>query len=82
MCLAVPGRIVDVFEEHGLRMGHVDYDGATISACLAYVDEAGVGDYVLVHAGFAISALNEEEAQASLALWEEFAREDLEEGSS
>ena len=71
MCLAIPGRIVDVFDDHGLKMGRVDYAGTTNTACLEYVPEAAPGEYVLVHAGFAISVLDEEEAQKSLDLWEE-----------
>jgi hydrogenase expression/formation protein HypC len=67
MCLAIPGRIAERYEEDGLPMARVDYAGAVAAACLAYTPEAQVGDYVLVHAGFALQMLNEEEAQASLA---------------
>lgn len=67
MCLAIPGRIAERFEEGGLPMARVDYAGAVAAACLAYTPEAQVGDYVLVHAGFALQVLNEAEAQASLA---------------
>ena len=67
MCLAIPGRISERYEEAGLPMARVDYAGAVAAACLAYTPEAQVGDYVLVHAGFALQVLNEEEAQASLA---------------
>ncbi|MBK7670446.1 MAG: HypC/HybG/HupF family hydrogenase formation chaperone [bacterium] len=67
MCLAIPGRITERYEETGLPMARVDFAGAVAAACLAYTPEAGVGDYVLVHAGFALQVLNEEEAQASLA---------------
>ena len=51
MCLGVPGRITAV-EDGLVRMGTVDFDGSTLEVCLAYVPEAGPGDYVLVHAGF------------------------------
>ena len=67
MCLAIPGRITERFEEAGLPMARVDYAGAVATACLSYAPEAAVGDYVLVHAGFALQVLNEDEAQASLA---------------
>ncbi|MBK8167645.1 MAG: HypC/HybG/HupF family hydrogenase formation chaperone [bacterium] len=67
MCLAIPGRIAERYEENGLPMARVDYAGAVAAACLAYTPEAQVGDYVLVHAGFALQLLNEDEAQASLA---------------
>jgi hydrogenase expression/formation protein HypC len=67
MCLAIPGRITERYEEDGLPMARVDYAGAVAAACLSYTPEAQVGDYVLVHAGFALQLLNEAEAQASLA---------------
>lgn len=66
MCLAVPGKIVEIFEENGLKMATVDYGGARNSACLDTVPEAGVGDYVIVHAGLALSVLDEEEAHLTL----------------
>lgn len=71
MCLAVPGKIIEIFEEASLKMGRIDYDGTINKACLEYVPEAEIGQYALVHAGFAISVLNEEEAQKSLAAWQE-----------
>ncbi len=67
MCLAIPGRITERFDEAGLPMARVDYAGAVAAACLSYTPEAQVGDYVLVHAGFALQVLNEAEARASLA---------------
>ena len=65
MCLGVPGRITAV-EVGLLRMGTVDFDGSSLEVCLAYVPEAGPGDYVLVHAGFALSQLDEEQAAQTL----------------
>jgi hydrogenase expression/formation protein HypC len=64
MCLAVPGKIVTiVVEEHfGLRRGKVDFGGIRKEVCLDYTPEARVGDYVMVHVGFALSIVNEEEA--------------------
>lgn len=67
MCLGVPGKIVSVYETDGLKMGKVDFDGVTREACLAYVPEAAVGDYTVIHVGFAISRLSEQEARESLA---------------
>jgi hydrogenase expression/formation protein HypC len=72
MCLAIPGKIVELYEENGLQMGKLDYSGSINKACLAYVPEAKIGEYVIVHAGFAISVLDEEEAQKSLETWDEF----------
>jgi hydrogenase expression/formation protein HypC len=64
MCLAIPGKITSVSGEDPLmRMGKVDFGGVLKEASLAYVPEAKVGDYVIVHVGFAISRVDEEEAQ-------------------
>lgn len=71
MCLAVPGRIVELYDQGDLPMGRVDYGGVVKEACLAYVPGAGVGQYVIVHAGFALNLLDEEEAQETLALFRE-----------
>jgi hydrogenase expression/formation protein HypC len=68
MCLAVPGRIVEIEEDAGLRMARVEFGGVIRRACLAYLPEAGVGDYVLVHVGFALSRLDERAAQETLEL--------------
>jgi len=68
MCLAVPGRIVEVEESAGLRMGQVDFGGVRKQVCLAYVPEATTGDYVIVHVGFALSRLDELEAERTLEL--------------
>jgi hydrogenase expression/formation protein HypC len=66
MCLAIPGKVLEKFEENGLVMGLIDYAGTHNQACLATTPEARVGDYVIVHAGFALQVLDEQEAQASL----------------
>ena len=71
MCLAVPGRIVQIADENGIRMGEVDFGGITRRACLAYVPEAGVGDYVVIHAGFGISKVDARAARRTLELIEE-----------
>jgi len=70
MCLGVPGRITKIWEseETGMRMGRVDFGGVAREACLSLVPEADVDDYVLIHVGFAISRLDEEEAHETLAL--------------
>ena len=67
MCLAVPGRVVEINGEGELRMGRVDFAGVQRQACLAYVPEVVLGDYVLVHVGFAISRIDEEQALETLA---------------
>lgn len=73
MCLAIPGKVVEIFEETGMVMGHVDYGGTLSKVCLAYVPEITVGQYTVVHAGFALSVLDEEEAAKSLETWQELA---------
>lgn len=71
MCLGVPGKIIEVYEADNLKMGKVDFGGVVREACLAYVPEAQVGEYVVIHVGFAISKVSEEEAQATLDLLRE-----------
>lgn len=62
MCLAIPGKVVDIYETDGLRMAGVDFGGVKRQACLEYVPEVEIGNYVLVHVGFAISRVDEVEA--------------------
>ena len=71
MCLGVPGKLVEIYEANGLRMGKVDFGGVAREACLEYVPEAKLGDYVLIHVGFAISQLSEHEAAATLQVLRE-----------
>jgi len=68
MCLGIPGKILNIYESNGLRMGKVDFGGVTREACLEYTPEAEVGAYTLIHVGFAISVISEEEALESLQL--------------
>ena len=68
MCLAVPGKIVEIAEQDGLKMAKVDYGGIFRETCLDYVPEAKVGDYCVIHVGFAISLMNEKEALETLSL--------------
>lgn len=82
MCLGVPGKILETYQKDGLRMAKVDFSGVTREACLEPVPEAEVGSWVIIHVGFAISLLSEEEAQESIALLREIIEAgDLEEGS-
>ena len=78
MCLAVPGRVVEITGEGELRMAKVDFAGVQRQACLAYVPEAQLGDNVLVHVGFAISRIDEAQAMETLAALREIGElEDL-----
>ena len=63
MCLAIPGRVTETFTQEGMHMARVQFGGVSREACLNYVPETQVGDYVLVHVGFAISRVDEEEAR-------------------
>ncbi len=69
MCLGVPGKVLEVREELGTRMATVDFGGVTKDVCLAYVPDAAVGDYTIVHAGFAITRLDEASALETLAMF-------------
>lgn len=71
MCLGVPGKIIEIYKVESLKMGKVDFGGVVREACLEYVPEAEVGDYAVVHVGFAISLVSEEEAQATLEMLRE-----------
>ena len=72
MCLGIPGKVVSIVaEEGGLSTGKIDFNGIVKDACLAYVPEAKVGDYVIIHAGFAISVIDEAEATQTFKYLEE-----------
>ncbi|MBL7013717.1 MAG: HypC/HybG/HupF family hydrogenase formation chaperone [Candidatus Marinimicrobia bacterium] len=71
MCLAIPGKVTEIYSENGIKMGKIDYSGTINTACLEYLPEIKVGQYTLVHAGFALSILNDDEVKKSLDAWEE-----------
>ena len=71
MCLAIPGRIVEIYAEQGLRMGKLDFGGTIRKCCLQYIPEAVVGDYALVHVGFALSTVDAAEAARTYKLLED-----------
>lgn len=66
MCLGIPGKVIEIRDEAGLAMGKVDFGGVRKEACLAYLPEIALGDYVIVHVGFAISKVDEAEALKTL----------------
>lgn len=68
MCLGVPGKIVEIYEKNGLKMAKVDFGGIFREVCLDYVPEAKVGEYCIIHVGFAISVMSEREAMETLDL--------------
>ena len=71
MCLAIPGRVSEIFENHGALMGKVNFGGITKTVCLEYVPDIKVGDYTIVHVGFALNRIDEESAQQTLQLFEQ-----------
>lgn len=81
--MGVPGKVVETFEAHGIRMGKVDFGGIKKEICLAYVPEVEVGDYTIVHVGFAITRLDEESAKETLRTFQELGllEEELGEGA-
>jgi hydrogenase expression/formation protein HypC len=70
MCLAIPGTIINSEVQNGIRVGRVQFGGITRETCLDFVPEASIGDYVIVHVGFAISRVDREEAERSYELLE------------
>ena len=74
MCLGIPGKVVEIYEANGTRMGKVDFGGVTKEVCLAYVPEVVVGDYTIIHVGFAITKLDEKSAMESLQLFQEMGK--------
>lgn len=71
MCLAIPGKIIETYSSNGMRMAKVDFGGVTRETCLEAVPEAKLGDYVVVHAGFALNILSEKEALETLEIFRE-----------
>jgi len=77
MCLGIPGKIVEMSDDAGLPMGVVDFGGVRREVCLAYVaDEVDVGDYAIVHVGFAISRVDEDEAKRTFEVLREMSQLD------
>ena len=71
MCLGVPGKVVEIYEVDDVRMGKIDFDGIKKEVCLAYLPDIQVGDYTIVHVGFAITQLDEASALETLAMFRE-----------
>ncbi|MDA5286106.1 HypC/HybG/HupF family hydrogenase formation chaperone [Streptomyces sp. Isolate_45] len=71
MCLAVPGRVLEIGEKDGTRMATVDFGGVQKEVCLEYLPDLQVGEYAIVHVGFALQRLDEESARQTLELFEQ-----------
>ena len=78
MCLAIPGRVESIHDDRGTRMGRVNLGGVVKEVCLAYLPDVAVGDYAIVHVGFAIARIDEAEARDTLRTFAEIGL--LEEG--
>jgi hydrogenase expression/formation protein HypC len=83
MCLGIPGKVIEVYDQSGTKMAKVDFGGITKEVCVAYVPEIEVGEYAIVHVGFAISKLDEKAALETLSLFEQMGvlAEELDTGS-
>ena len=67
MCLGVPGKIIELYDQTGLHMARIDFGGVVREACVDFLPEAKVGDYTIIHAGFALNLLDEQDALETLA---------------
>jgi hydrogenase expression/formation protein HypC len=68
MCLAIPAKVIELYQANGMKMARVDFGGALKEACMEYLPEVKVGDYTIVHVGFGLSILDEQEALETLEL--------------
>ena len=80
MCLAVPGEVIDIYERDGTQLAQVDFGGVTKEVCLAYVPDIQVGEYTIVHVGFALQRLDEQSAKETLELFRQMGELDAEFG--
>lgn len=71
MCLGIPGKVIELYETNGMKMGKVDFGGALREACLEYLPDIQVGDYTIVHVGFGISKVDEQEAMETMEMLRE-----------
>lgn len=78
MCLGVPGRVMQIYEADGVRMGKLDFSGVVKAVCLEYLPEIAEGEYAIVHVGFAITRVDEQAAQETLQLLHEIGAVDEE----
>jgi hydrogenase expression/formation protein HypC len=71
MCLGIPGKIITIYENHGTKMAKIDFGGVSREACIEVIPEAKPSDWTIVHAGFALNLLSEDEAQETLDILQE-----------
>jgi hydrogenase expression/formation protein HypC len=82
VCLAVPGRVIEIWENDATRMAHVDFGGIVKEVCLEFVPDIAIGDYTIVHVGFALQRLDEASAVETLALFKHLGELDMEVGDA
>ncbi len=82
MCLGVPGKIIDIYQANGLRMCKVDFGGVVREACLEALPDAKVNEYTIVHAGFALNLLSEQDAKETLEILSQLSEVESELGNS
>jgi hydrogenase expression/formation protein HypC len=68
MCLGIPAKVLELYETNSIQMGKVDFGGVIKEICMAYVPEVKVGDYTLIHVGFALNIIDEQEAMETMEL--------------
>jgi hydrogenase expression/formation protein HypC len=68
MCLGIPAKVIELYETNGMKMAKVDFGGALKEACMEYLPEVKVGDYTIIHVGFGLSILDEQEALETMEL--------------
>ena len=71
MCLGIPGKVIELYETNGMKMGKVDFGGVLRETCLEYLPDIQVGDYTIVHVGFGISKVDEQEAMETMEMLRE-----------
>lgn len=80
MCLGIPGKVVELYESNGMKMAKIDFNGVFKEACMEYLPEINIGDYTLVHVGFGLSIIDENEALETMNLLNQIAALGEEEG--
>jgi hydrogenase expression/formation protein HypC len=68
MCLAIPGKVTELYETNGMKMAKIDFGGVVKEACMEYLPEIKIGDYTIIHVGFGLSILDEQEAMETMEL--------------
>lgn len=82
MCLAVPGKVLEIWDKDDTKMAKVDFGGVVKDVCLEFVPDLQVGEYTIVHVGFALQRLDEQSAMETLALFKEMGEIDMEFGDA